>query len=103
MKRFNANKVKPSCYLTPSSEKDKAALRRINGIKQRWACDLDAKEYNEAARVKRAMARKPAPLREDFKPSRLRGNSGTRLSPEIRAIIQSRMVARGEFFAALKS
>ncbi len=98
MKRFNANKVKPSSVLTPNSEKQKAFLRRQNGVKSRFAVDLEVKAFDP---VKSAMARKPAPLRDDFVPCKLRGRSGTRLSPAIREVLRQKAERRAAFFAGL--
>ena len=101
MKRFNASKVKPSDHLTPSCEKSKTARRRANGVKQRFAVDNATKPYDEKSREARAMARKPAPLREDFVPCRLRGRSGTRLDPAVREVIRQKSERRAAFFAGL--
>mgnify|MGYP001604596081 CR=1 FL=1 len=102
MKRFNSSKVKPSDILTPSCEKAKAAMRRANGVKQRFAVDNETKPYDQADREKRAMARKPAPLRADFVPCKLRGRSGTRLNPAIRAALVIKAGKREAFFEACK-
>lgn len=100
MKRFNSHTVRASKHLQAKTDKEKAAMRRARGVKQRWAADdapilpfgvdmaVPVKEFN-------------APMREDYTPPRLRGRSGTRLNPQIRALIASRRENRKAFFAEM--
>ena len=96
MKRFNASKVRMSTHLTPSSDKQKARVRSANGIQMPFARTVGPVE------IKPPKDRDfIAPTKSDYKPPRLRGASGTRLSPEKRAMVQRRRDLRAAFFASL--
>lgn len=97
MKRFNSSKVRALGNLQPKSEKEKAFARRSNGIKSRWS--VDAMVSSEVKREREFLA----PMKADYKPPRLRGRSGTRLSPAKRALVEARLAARKEFFDSLRS
>lgn len=96
MKRFNASKVKASTHLLPLSDKQKARARAAKGIQMPFARGVGP-----------AVVAPPkdrdflAPTRADYKPPRLRGRSGSRLSPEKRAMVELRRDARAAFFASL--
>jgi len=95
MKRFNPNKVRPLGNLQALNDKQKARLRAANGIKQRWAVD-DVKP-SEVKTVREYLA----PVKADYQPPKLRGRSGTRLSPEKRSMVELRRGERRAFFASL--
>lgn len=95
MKRFNSDKVPMSHHLVPLSDKQKARNRSARGIKKLWASDI---ERSNAVKADRPFITE---VRADYKPPRLRGNSGTRLSPEKRAMVELRRSGRAEFFASL--
>lgn len=95
MKRFNASKVRALGNLQSLSETQKRALRRERGLKQRWS--LDTVRPSDVKTVREYLA----PVKADFVPAKPRGRSGTRLSPEKRAMVAAKSVARREFFASL--
>lgn len=96
MKRFDASKVKMSTHLVPSSDKQKARARAANGIQMPFARTVGPIE------IKPPKDRDfLAPMRADYKPPKLRGASGTRLSPAKRAMVELRRDARAAFFASL--
>lgn len=78
----------------PLSDKEKARLRALNGVKSRWAADQNVKSL-EVKKVRDFVA----PMKENFKPAK-RG-SGCRLSPEKRAMVELRRGKRSAFFASL--
>lgn len=100
MKRFNSHTVRASKHLQAKTDKEKAAMRRANGTTQRWAAD-DAPILPFGAVATMAPKEYLAPMREDYKPPRLRGRSGTRLDPRVRAIVAARREGRKAFFAEL--
>lgn len=95
MKRFNASKVRALGNLAPLSEKQKAFLKRSKGLKGRWS--QDQSEVSARPKEREFLTVK----RADYLPPRLRGNSGTRLSAELRAAVEARRQARERFFASL--
>lgn len=95
MKRFNSHTVRASKHLQAKTDKEKAAMRRANGTKQRWAEDLEVKA--DAPKLRKFHA----PRRDDYKPPRLRGRSGTRLDPRVREIIAARREGRRAFLAEM--
>lgn len=95
MKRFNPNKVKSLGNLVPLNDKQKARLRAANGVKSRWSVDQDRPADKPKEREFLTH------VRADYKPPRLRGASGTRLSPEKRAMVERRRADRAAFFASL--
>ena len=97
MKRFNPHTVRASKHLQAKTDKEKAALRRANGVKQRWAVDDAPIKTSKVTEYRECHA----PIRRDYKPPRLRGRSGTRLSPEKRALVAARHEGRKAFFAEL--
>lgn len=97
MKRFNPHTVRASKHLQAKTDKEKAAMRRARGIKQRWAADDAPIETSKVIEYRECHA----PIREDYIPCRLRGRSGTRLSPEKRALVAARREGRKAFFAEL--
>lgn len=100
MKRFNPHTVRASKHLQAKTDKEKAAMRRARGVKQRWAVD-DAPILPFGVDVVVPVREFTAPMREDYKPPRLRGRSGTRLNPATRALLAARRVDRKAFFAEL--
>ena len=95
MRRFNSNKVKALGNLVPLNDKQKARLRSANGVKVRWSIDAPAPDNKPKERDFLTA------VREDYRPPRLRGRSGTRLSPEKRALVEKRRADRAAFFASL--
>lgn len=78
--------------LVPLSEKQKASLRRANGVKSRWSLDTaqpsDVKRYRDQL----------APMKQDYVPPRKkRGGSGCRLSAEKRALVHERLKLKEAF------
>lgn len=82
--------------LVPLSERQKASLRRENGIKAKWSQDTVRSEVVKRTRDYLA------PVKADYVPSRKkRGSSGCRMSAEKRAMVHERLRLREEFFRAL--
>jgi len=79
----------------PLTEPQKRYLRKLKGIKAPWSVDKPVTNAKPKAREFLTC------VREDYQPPKLRGRSGTRLSPEKRAMVKSRLADRREFFAAL--
>lgn len=79
----------------PLTDKEKAYLRRLNGVKSRFAMDnpvpemKKVREYSDTIKVSLPRRRKL-------------GTSGSRLSPELRAIVEARGNARAEMRRALQ-
>ena len=96
MRRFNASKVKMSTHLVPSNDKQKARARAANGIQMPFA-----RGVGPATIVPPKERDYLAPQRNDYVPCKLRGRSGTRLSPEKRAMVAARRAARDAFFASI--
>lgn len=96
MKRFNPHTVRASKHLQAKTDKEKAAMRRARGVKQRWAQDRETKTSDGPM-----IAVGYSPIREDYTPCKLRGRSGTRLDPKVRALIAARRDGRRAFFAEL--
>ena len=78
----------------PLTEKEKAYRRRSLGIKQRFAADAPK---DTSVKEREYLA----PVREDFVPSKPRGRSGCRISPEVRSMVEGRKASRRAFFASL--
>lgn len=95
MKRFDSSKVRSSHHLVPLSDKQKVFRRRQLGIKSRFASDVAPSNGPKADREFITA------VKSDYKPPRLRGRSGTRLSPEKRAMVERRRGDRAAFFASL--
>jgi hypothetical protein len=74
-----------------------AAIKRAKGIK---APHSSASTLSNEPKFK-ATRDFTAPTREGFIPAKPRGKSGTRLSPEKRAMIEARKNNRREFFASI--
>ena len=96
MKRFDASKVKMSTHLVPSSDKQKARARAANGIQMPFAAGVGPAAISKPKERDFLMVTK-----SDYKPPKLRGASGTRLSPEKRAMVELRRDRRAAFFASL--
>lgn len=96
MRRFNSSKVKALGNLVPLNDKQKARLRSANGVKVRWA--VDAAPSGDSKPKERDFL---TCVRSDYKPPRVRGASGTRLSEAKRAMVQDRNAKRAAFFASL--
>jgi hypothetical protein len=96
MKRFNAQTVRPSSHLQPTSEKAKRYHRKVNGIVQFRSAAVGPKPDDKPKDREFYL-----PRREDYKPPRLRGASGTRLSPAKRSMVELRTQNRKAFFAEL--
>jgi hypothetical protein len=79
----------------PLTEKQKRYLRKVNGTKKPFALDMVRPDNRNKEREYYA------PIKASYKPCRLRGNSGTRLSEAKRAMVRSRLDARAAFFAEL--
>lgn len=82
---------------------DKRAIRKIKGIKNRFAVDTPPPVYDAAARAKRADALGVLPVKVGYAPKGFgkRHQSGSRMSPSKRAMVEARTHARAEFFASL--
>lgn len=97
MKRFNASKVRALGNLQPMTDKQRARNRSARGIQMPHASGVGpapiSKPNNEREFI--------APMKADYRPPRLRGRSGTRLSPEKRAMVERRRDLRAAFFASL--
>lgn len=94
MRRFNSSKVRALGNLQPLSEKQKAHLRRVNGIKVQWSQDRDPPPVKKVREF-------DAPVKPGFVPAKPRGRSGCRMSAAKRAMVLDRAVRRAEFFASL--
>lgn len=82
--------------LQSQSERQKQYNRRVKGIQKPFASTVGPIE------IKPPKDRDfNAPMRADYKPPRLRGRSGSRLSPAKRAMVELRRDARAAFFASL--
>jgi hypothetical protein len=79
----------------PLTEKEKAYLRRLNGVKSRFAVDTPlpdikkVREYSDTIKVELPKRRKL-------------GTSGSRLDPRIRAIVEARAAVRADMRRALQ-
>jgi|SRR6478609_2835040 len=96
MKRFDASKVRPSSYLQPTSEKAKRYHRKMSGIVAPMSTAVGPRPDDKPKDREFLL-----PRRSDYKPPRLRGASGTRLSPAKRAMVELRQDKRRAFFAEL--
>jgi hypothetical protein len=81
--------------LQSMSAKQKAHARRSNGIKMRWS--VDETKASDKPKEREFLL----PRRENYKPPRLRGASGSRLAPAKRAMVEARTQNRKAFFAEL--
>lgn len=97
MKRFNSSKVRMSNYLQPASEAQKRYIRRLNGIQMPRAAAVGPKPIDKPKDRDFLTC-----VKSDYKPPRLRGRSGTRLSDAKRAMVELRRDARAAFFASLE-
>lgn len=79
----------------PLTDKEKAYLRRLNGVKARFAIDQPLPELKKVREYRETIAVKL--------PARKSGRvSGSRLDPRIRAIIEGREASRTQMRAALQ-
>lgn len=94
--RFNPNKVRCLGNLTQVTDKQKAAMRRANGVKARWSLDTvqpQGVKYRDDFLM---------PIKRDYvPPRRKRGSSGCVMSPEKRAMVAARLAAREAFFRSI--
>ncbi len=95
MKRFNASKVRALGNLQSKSEREKSYAKRV------YRAQLDAVKFATVDRAERADKSKPLPRRDDYKPAKVRGRSGTRLDPAVRELVAKRNAAREVFFAGV--
>lgn len=98
MKRFNAQTVRPSSYLQPTSEKAKRYHRKVSGIVMPMSAAVGPKPEDKPK--ERDFF---APVKSDWKPPRLRGASGTRLDPKVREIVERKRAANRAFHAELRA
>lgn len=94
MKRFNASKVKTLGNLQPTSDKQKAFLRRTNGVKQRFAEDKPLPAF-------KATRDYLCPVKADYVPPKPRGRSHVVMGKAARAAMVARSAAREAFFQSL--
>lgn len=80
----------------PLTDKEKARLRAANGVKARWAVDPKVTSEVKKVREYRETIKVELPRRRKL------GTSGSRLSPELRAIVEARGAARAEMRASLQ-
>lgn len=88
-------KVRALGNLQGKTTKEKARDNAARGVKQRWA--VDEIKVLEVKKVREYLA----PMKPSYVPCKLRGRSGTRLSPEKRAMVERRRDDRKAFFAEL--
>lgn len=89
-------KVRTLHTMVPLTERQKATLRRENGVKARWAQDATRAEVVKKDREYLA------PVKADYVPPRKkRGGSGCRMSAEKRAMVHERLRLREAFFRSL--
>ena len=94
MKRFNPNKVRALGNLQTKTDAEKRAIKRLNGTRDRWSMDTPAHPV-------KAVREYLAPVDPSYRPPRLRGRSGTRLSHEKRAMVLDKAYRRAAFFASI--
>lgn len=95
MKRFDASKVKMSCYLTPLTEKQKAWGRKVRGTKSRFAIDKPVASDKPKERDFLAI------VKAGYVPAKPRGRRGAYLSAEKRAALEGKRQAREAFFRSI--
>lgn len=78
----------------PLTDKEKAYLRRLNGTKAQWSIDNPVPEMKKVREYRETIA-VVLPRRRKL------GTSGSRLSPELRAIVEARGATRAKMRAAL--
>jgi hypothetical protein len=79
-------------------EREKRAIRRSKGIKKPYDLSVVNGGVTLVAPKVRTFY---APMKSDYRPPKLRGRSGTRLSSAIRQAMALREAAREAFFASL--
>lgn len=78
-------------------EREKRALRRALDTRKPFDLSVGPKDLTVKRERDFLTETKPG-----YKPGKLKGRSGTRLSPEKRAMVELRRTRRAEFFASLR-
>ena len=97
MKRFNSNKVGSLHLLVPATDKQKAVMRRLNGIQMPFSKGVGPAQP-KVVKVREDFL---APIKPDFVPRKPRGRSGCRMSDAVRKQLAERKAAREAFFRSL--
>lgn len=98
LKRFNSDKVPMSHHLVPLSDKQKARQRKANGIKSRFASDVERVDVVNKEREYYA------PIKPGFKPCRVRARHGrgyVGLGGAKRTLVEKKQAERLAFLRAL--
>lgn len=88
---------KAMANLQPLSEAQKRSIRRLNGTQMPFASGVGPAEVSRPNNDRDMLAPFTPKLPRRFK----RGTSGSRLSPEKRAMVELRKSGRAAFFASL--